>query len=449
MLPLWQGGRPRCRPGDGKHNLALFASSASDQKSYATIDQKYSRFTEFLARSLTGRIPDAIESREVTTHTFAKSIRAHEWHEDQQPKCYEGRKAIVLARPNVPVAVPFRMPQDKRRSIFRRYIEGHLSELQDEVEVTSNEYFTVARCQRYLLKGLPYGRQKDVPTEGVLTDRLQAWAETEQPLLLVLGDTGLGKTTNLQRFWYDQARAWIEQKTLRVPFLVDMRLFSGVRLHEGEGNELRRHQVDEPPLEDHIARRFRAVFTDLLQNREELPIVWEDFVGLVKSGSILLILDGLDEMDSDGLRGAIETHLALIAQLWSPRVKIILSCRTHYLRSDNDLSRVLGGLAGESEPIPLLELRPFDADQVTRYLTTRLGSVRRELWHRLKQEDRMGLLRLCERPFLLQYVVSHFDTVVDGNCIRPSMLFFGYLAAWLRAYPNNPVQRYVMIAQAR
>ena len=197
-------------PGDGKHNLALFASSASDQKSYATIDQKYSRFTEFLARSLTGRIPDdAIESREVTTHTFAKSIRAHEWHEDQQPKCYEGRKAIGLARPNVPVAVPFRMPQEHCRSIFRRYIEGHLSELQDEVEVTSNEYFTVARCQRYLLKGLPYGRQKDVPTEGVLTDRLQAWAETEQPLLLVLGDTGLGKTTNLQRFWYDQGRAWI------------------------------------------------------------------------------------------------------------------------------------------------------------------------------------------------------------------------------------------------
>lgn len=417
----------------GKKNFAVLASCAENEESYVTEDHSQSRFTQFLIQSLLGREPSACHLREVTTKSLASALNIRFSSAEQTPTVWLGTDDILLSRPHAPTSVGIEVAKEDMSQLFRPYVEGRLREYQDHPHLTSDASFVQSSCQSFTLQGSP--KQKDADKEFVTStlDSLSRWAAApDAPLLLLMGDTGTGKTTSIRRLWHDEAVAWIGDSTRRVPFLVDLRLFNGVRLLADESAPSANTIVPNLASEIHAYRRFRAVFGDAVQNREGLPIFWDEFERLCREGHVLLLLDGLDEMDTDGTPGAAASNLRLLTNLFAPSAKILISCRTHYLRSDNELLQVVNESVPNSVVVRQLEILPFDEDQVAAFLRSRLSRPKLERWHRVRQKDPLRLIELCQRPFLLSEVVEHFDSVVEDDRLRPSKLFYCYLCTWLK-----------------
>lgn len=416
-----------------KQNLAVLASCASDEESYVTEDHRQSRFTHFLIESLLGREPSACHLREVTTTSLAAAMKDHFHSNEQSPMSWTGSIPILLARPHAPISVGQRKTKEEAVELFQHYIAGRLREYEDHPHLTSDEYFVHSTCQSYTLEGMPRRKQGDVHFNRSTFGALSEWVATaDAPLLLLMGDTGTGKTTTMRRLWYDEAQACINSPEKRIPLLFDLRLFNGVRLLPDDARSVGDTLASSLRAANHQFRRFRAVFADSIQNHEGLALFWDDFESLCRQGDLLLLLDGLDEMDTEGTPGAAAANLRLLMALFSPRAKILISCRTHYLRSDNELLQVISEAVPESIVLRQLEILPFDEQQVATFLRSRLSRDKLERWHRVRQSDPLRLIELCKRPFLLSEVVNHFDSVVEDDRLRPSKLFHCYLTTWLQ-----------------
>ncbi|MEI9897311.1 MAG: SUMF1/EgtB/PvdO family nonheme iron enzyme [Chthoniobacter sp.] len=416
-----------------KDNLAILASCAPDEASYVTEDQGQSRFTHFLIDALLGIEASGAHLREITTQSLADALRLRFHAPGQTPMAHVGKTPILLSRLATPIAVPQRLAPDHVASTFDNYVAGHIREYLDYPQITSDEFFVRMDAESWVLEGNPRRKSPGAPFQLVPLDCLNKWVtEPDTALLLLLGDTGTGKTTLLRRFWHDQAKALQAGAAHRIPFLLDLRIFSGVRLFDGEQSASEGTELSLPALQDEARRRFRAIVTDVIQNREALPVFWHDFEALCREGRILLLLDGLDEMDTEGFPGAASANLALLMQFFGPAAKIVVSCRTHYLRSDRELIDVVHDSIPDVMTVPQLTIRPFSENQVTAYLRSRLPARQLEEWHRLRQHDPSKLTDLCQRPFLLAEMVEHFDEIVRGGSIRPAKLFYRYLKTWLK-----------------
>jgi sulfatase modifying factor 1 len=413
-----------------KKNVAVFASSSPNEESYMTADHAQSRFTRFAINALLGTDPLALDLRDVTTVSLASSIQQRFLDGIQQPVCWLGDTALLLARPRGATPVMTRLETERVEGAFRVCIEGKVRELADFPELVTDEFHIRATCQRYVVDAAANERRTEEPFTSGALEYLSEWVSSSEPILLLMGDTGTGKTTTLRRFWYDQARRWLKGEIQQIPFLVDLKLFAGVRLFEAPDLNPG-HTLAEASAEEETARRFRAVFVDILQNREGLALFWHDFASLCLEGRLLLILDGLDEMDVDGLWGNATANFRHLARLLGPKGKMIIACRTHYLRSDSELVEMVKQALPQCPVVPQIVLNPFTPAQITAYLRPRVASAVLERWHKVSQADTIGLSNLCQRPFLLAELTRHFDEVIEEDRIRPSKLFFRYLQTWL------------------
>ncbi len=415
----------------GKRNAAVFASCSPNEQSYFTEDQAQSRFTRFFIDCLLGNEPLALDLRDVTAHSFAASIDKRFQDAIQSPTCWVGESDILLSRPRTAVRVTKRHAEAAIKDTFRTYVEGRVREYADFPELISDEFYIRSACQTFIVEGSPPERHAGEPTLRGTLEALEDWYSAEnQPLALLMGDTGTGKTTALRRFWFQQAQLWLTDGGRPIPFLLDLRVFGGIRLAP-----ITPEPEDSPKsltIEDESFRKFRAVFSDVIQNREGLDVFWHEFESLCREGKILLLFDGLDEMDTEGLQETPTTNFRLLMGVLGPATKAVITCRTHYLRSELELVELLARAVQQSYAVPEFVLMPFSATQVTAYLRPRVNAQVLEQWHRVVQRDSLGLSNLCQRPFLLAELIRHFDEVIVEERIRPSRLFYQYLRTWLQ-----------------
>jgi predicted NACHT family NTPase len=173
--------------------------------------------------------------------------------------------------------------------------------------------------------------------------------------IVIIGDAGVGKTIELQRI----ASHYSEDNSKYFPFVIKLNKYVNQRIE------------------------------DLL------PDKWET----IPENQLLLILDGLDEIESKNKRDAIRS-IELFSELHSSAA-IIVSCRSNFYQSSATTS--LGTLKDFKEFI----LLPIDKSQIDSYIKTNLSMKADDFEDNIQKNRLNDLLYI---PFYLSELVNLYSS---------------------------------------
>ncbi len=242
----------------------------------------------------------------------------------------------------------------------------------------------------------------DVDVEGYIDEWLQRPAPGP---LAVLGDYGTGKSWLCLRVAKALADRYRQDPSRPLPLLItfkrfeqDMDLEQLVHAHLFDGYAVR---VDHPP----------------------------DLMRALRSGALLPILDGLDEMvRSLGGRTALVAYSRLGLTNEIPRA--IITCRTHYFYSGSEQRELLA----PKTVLPrfeILHLRLLSPTAVEAGVRRRLDPSTAEPLLRFIKST-YNLTDLCARPILLSLVCQSREHLPDvGGAASSADLYEAYTDAWL------------------
>lgn len=250
---------------------------------------------------------------------------------------------------------------------------------------------------------------------GVIDNYLDKWLQSEGQLqLTILGDYGTGKSTVAKRLAYRQAKKYLDNPiNERIPVLIELKNFQK-------------------------SVSIESLITDLLINKYSVGIKnFKAFRHLNKAGKLLLILDGFDEMAS---RVDIKVTLANFREfdkLISENSKLILTCRTHYFKSQDEIHKLHEGTEiykniDNKGGYTFLFLNPFKEDDYITYLKKFLP----ENWKKYYETivGTYDLRNLAEKPVLLELMVETLPQIkIDENeNLNHASLYDRYTKFWLQ-----------------
>jgi tRNA A37 threonylcarbamoyladenosine biosynthesis protein TsaE len=188
----------------------------------------------------------------------------------------------------------------------------------------------------------PQLRREHLTTGQPATEIFEEWLrDLTANHMTLLGDFGTGKSTLLKHLALNLARRYEDEVIAGgargiVPVFIDLREYTQ-------------------------ALSLKQIVLDLLDTYGVRAPSYAAFEHLSREGSVLLILDGFDEMASRGnlqvtLRNFRELNRAALG-----RAKIILSCRTHYFATDVEVHNFLGVCPSNGENQETFEQKAFDA----------------------------------------------------------------------------------------
>lgn len=250
---------------------------------------------------------------------------------------------------------------------------------------------------------------------GIIDDYLDNWLKSKGQLqLTILGDYGTGKSTVAKRLAYRQAKRYLENPANeRIPILI----------------ELKNYQK---------SISIESLITDLLVNKYSIEIKnFNAFKHLNDSGKLLLILDGFDEMAS---RVDLKVTLANFREfdkLNSENSKMILTCRTHYFKNQDEIHKLHEGTEiykniDEKGGYKILFLNPFKESDFVSYLKKFFPTN----WKKYHQTIifTYNLRELAEKPILLELMVETLPQIKieENERVNHASLYDRYTKFWLQ-----------------
>lgn len=215
----------------------------------------------------------------------------------------------------------------------------------------------------------------------------------------ILGEFGTGKT------WFALHFAWTALQRYR---------------------EARKRGVQRPrlplviPLRDYAkAVSVESLFSEFFFRKHEIPLPgYSAFEQLNRMGKLLLIFDGFDEMATKVDRQKMINNFWELAQVVVPGSKAILTCRTEHFPEAKEGRALLSAklqastaqLTGEAPQFEVLELEPFDDDQIRRALSLRAEAATVEL-----VMDHRELLELARRPLMSELILEALPDIEAGR----------------------------------
>ncbi|MEU4765871.1 NACHT domain-containing protein [Actinosynnema sp. NPDC023794] len=199
-------------------------------------------------------------------------------------------------------------------------------------------------------------------TDGTLSTIADYYQSLTMGRLVVLGEAGAGKTVLVLQLLLDlavRAQATLdgaEHARVRIPVRLSMPTFPA---------------PDEDADPQTVRRQLDAWVADHLTAVRDIPR--RQAKALVSGGQLLLILDGLDEMDPDQdiSRRARQVLDALNQPQGPAPVPVVLTCRTTFYRRLTDPSPVPGVPHRPLQDATTIVMQPLMPDQVITWLAYR------------------------------------------------------------------------------
>ncbi|MFE7873940.1 NACHT domain-containing protein [Micromonospora humida] len=249
---------------------------------------------------------------------------------------------------------------------------------------------------------------------GGLDTFVRQWLDdSDADHLSVLGEFGAGKSWFSLHLAWRMGRAWSaargagQPERPRLPLLVPLRDYASVSDVEA------------------VAAKF---FAD-----HNIPMTTELFRYLNRTGRLLLILEGFDEMAARVDRHAMAFNFEQLAKIAVPGSKVLLTSRTEYFPDAERVRTLFGGQelgVGETR-FDVIEIAPLDDEQIDRMLRGRTDDD--ELVKRLTRNG--YLLDLLRRPVMSDLVMTAIPSISAGE---PIDIAHVYLHA-VRAKMDNDI----------
>lgn len=251
---------------------------------------------------------------------------------------------------------------------------------------------------------------------------LRDWLKSESNnLLFLLGDYGSGKTSFCRHFVYKFLKEKYIQRldTKYTPILMNLRDVRG--------------KLELKKLVTDTLVQFYGV---------ELPS-YAAFEKLCATGNIILVLDGFDEMSDRSDSQTLIDSFNQIYLLAALDIKIILTCRSNFFRSHEDIINLLKRFSisipiddqnkilefSLAEQGHILYLEKFNEDQIREFIEKRLKNNAEEMIGTIKKIH--DLSDLSTRPVLLDMIVSSLPELQKAkNRINSAALYSHYTDRW-------------------
>ncbi|MDQ7903986.1 NACHT domain-containing protein [Phytohabitans sp. ZYX-F-186] len=254
----------------------------------------------------------------------------------------------------------------------------------------------------------PDGTSSEYPWRDGGLDRYAArWlADTAREHLSVLGEFGSGKS------WFSLHLAWQLSKAWRAA-------------REERGPRPRLPLLI--PLRDYAkAADVGAVVYKFLSERN-IALNERVFDYLNRTGRLLLIFDGFDEMAARVDRQTMVANFWELAKVTHPGTKVLLSGRTEHFPDADETRRLLGGEVyaavvppeGETPRFDVVEISPLDDEQIGRMIRGRTADEEVVAW----VTGDPGLRDLLRRPVMSDLVLTALPEIQAGEPVDLSHVY--------------------------
>jgi hypothetical protein len=231
--------------------------------------------------------------------------------------------------------------------------------------------------------------------------------------ITLLGDYGTGKTTFAQRYFWEASIAYLtDPLSSRIPVFVPLKRY--------------RKEVN-----------IRSLLMDLLLHEYGIRIRdYSAFLDMNRRGRLLIILDAFDEMATGAEEAEILSNFRELRSLVVDRACVLLTCRTHYFKDEDQIRKVHTGtslyreLEGGEQPYKLCFLDPFARDDVVtlvhKYEPNRASEYLSVI------DSTYNLQELSRHPILLDMILTTVPEVLKGSTlVTPADLYHTYTGFWL------------------
>ncbi len=247
------------------------------------------------------------------------------------------------------------------RLLTLRELEQDLFNYSESLLKTRYDYEASAIFAEYI----PLGGKASELTINDAASYILDWSDSETTLLIVVGDFGSGKTTILERAFYEQAKKRLIDTTDRFPIFLRLRkLLQYSDLWDFVSYSLKENQNISPT---------RAYFERQLN-----------------AGELLVFLDGFDEIQTGASAKDRASFLRTLIPLLCSNSPCVLSTRPTYFESFTQMARSF--VAGQPEPISFHRLSSNDRLD----LDALLAKLRMNASERASSSQLRNVLRLSQ-----------------------------------------------------
>jgi len=385
------------------HGIPILIIEAKSPKEKITAE--FINETQLYAHVLNKQYPTDINPVAYCLTSNGKETYLHNWDQEEKILSLKLREIYIGSKKfsSLKKYLSFQVLKKKVLKYFKeihkdldlKHFESYLEKIVEEIKPLE-EIFIPQKGKIQTPKKPSYKRgwrditKKEYHKDPISEQKTLLDFFKEHNRLVVLGDSGAGKTTSLERFAYDNAiKILTDGERSRLPVLVAVNIFSKKR--------------DIEDLESYIC--------DLLS------ISPEKYYQLLILGKLLIMIDGLNETSKIERENIIDDIQDLIKEERFKENQIIVSARSDEYYSYSDIF-----------DLPAVEIMKLDDVSIKDYLNKILKENGEKCFEDLKFYE---LLDLVRNPLLLSIIAAVYKRGDSKNISNIGMLLKKFVSGML------------------